>query len=53
MYSLTSVNPDAMRAEVNYRHGVLAAEARQVIDTRPSGHRRRWRRRAPDRFAQS
>lgn len=53
MYSLTSVNPDAMRAEVSYRHGVLAAQARHTIDARPRAGRRRRRRRNPDRFAQS
>jgi hypothetical protein len=37
MYDLNYVNPDAMRAELEYRHGVLAADARPA---RPRGLRR-------------
>jgi hypothetical protein len=37
MYDLNYVNPDAMRAELEYRHGLLAADARPA---RPRGLRR-------------
>ncbi|MCU1656557.1 MAG: hypothetical protein JWO57_1213 [Pseudonocardiales bacterium] len=42
MYDLTDLNPDAMRAELAYRHGRLARDGRHV---RPAAHRWHWRRR--------